>query len=274
MARIKEVREIPLADIEIGKAQVRLRDVAKDIDQLADSIQKVGLLEPIVVAETEKPGRFELITGQRRFLAYQELKKATILAAVLDERVDETTAKVLSVTENLVRRDLNQKDLIDVCTSLYYKYGSVRAVAEETGLPQHEISQYVKYPQLIPELRAMVDKGEVKVETALRAQKAASVKGKTDAAEAIQFAKEMAPVSGAQQKKIVEAREEKPDRPVDEIIEEAKTGGKVTQILVTLTSNVHRSLRRYSDQEGTSIDDAARMLIESGLSEKGFMEEE
>jgi ParB family chromosome partitioning protein len=273
MARIKEVRELQLADIEIGKGQVRLRDVAKDIDELADSIQKVGLLEPIVVAETEKPGRYELITGQRRFLAHQELKRKTILAAILDKRVDETTAKVLSVTENLVRRDLNQKDLIDVCTSLYYKYGSIRAVAEETGLPQTKISQYVKYPQLISELKTMVDKGEVKLETALRAQKAASVKGDTDVAEAVQFAKEMAPVSGVQQKKIVEVRQEKPEKPADEVIEDAKTGGKVTQILVTLTSNVHRSLRRYADEEGTSIDDAAGMLIEGALAEKGFIEE-
>jgi hypothetical protein len=38
MARIKEVKEIPLSDLEIGLGQVRLRDVGKDIDELADSI--------------------------------------------------------------------------------------------------------------------------------------------------------------------------------------------------------------------------------------------
>jgi hypothetical protein len=73
---------------------------------------------------------------------------------------------------------------------------------------------------------------------------------------------------------MVEAREREPDRPADEVMMEAKTGGKVTEILVTLTSNVHRSLRRYADDAGTFMDDAARMLIESALSEKGFMEEE
>ena len=65
MATIREVREIPLDDLVIGKAQVRKRDVAKDIDELAESIRVTGLLEPIVVAPADKPGKFEIITGQR-----------------------------------------------------------------------------------------------------------------------------------------------------------------------------------------------------------------
>src|SRR6516225_8742469 len=118
MARIREVKEIPLADLEIGKGQVRLRDVGKDIDELADSIRKVGLLEPIVVCPADTPGKYEIITGQRRFLAHRELKASTILAAILDDKVSEADAKVLSVTENLVRRELNSKDLIDACVPL------------------------------------------------------------------------------------------------------------------------------------------------------------
>jgi ParB family chromosome partitioning protein len=106
MARFKAITEIDMAQIDIGKGQVRLRDVGKDIDELAESIAKVGLLEPIIVSETGS-GKYEIITGQRRFLAHKALGRKQILAAVLDERVDETTAKVLSVTENLVRRDLN-----------------------------------------------------------------------------------------------------------------------------------------------------------------------
>jgi ParB family chromosome partitioning protein len=109
----------------IGEAQVRLRDVGKEIDELAESISKIGLLEPIVVYEAETPGKFEIVTGQRRFLAHQELKKPTIMAAILDGKVDEAEAKVISVTENLVRRDLNSNDLIDTCTYLY-KNGACR----------------------------------------------------------------------------------------------------------------------------------------------------
>src|SRR5438132_9477232 len=118
MAKIKGLKEIPLEDLVIGKGQVRVRDVGKEIDELADSISKVGLLEPIVVCPAEKPGKFQILTGQRRFLAHQQLRKKTIMAVILDEPVDEMSAKALSLTENLIRRDLNSRDLIDACTAL------------------------------------------------------------------------------------------------------------------------------------------------------------
>lgn len=270
---IKELREIPLADLAIGKAQVRLRDLSKDIDELAESIRVVGLLEPIVVCPADKPGKYEIITGQRRFLAHEKLGKKTILAAVIDQRVDEMTAKVLSVTENLVRRDLNKRDLIDVCTALYKRYGTIKAVAEETGLPSLKVSEYVKYDRLAPELRDLVDAGDVDIKVALRAQDAASATGTLDTAEAVKLAKEMAPMSGAQQSKIVKERSENPEISVDDLIEKAKTGEKITQILVTLTAAVHGSLQKYAKEEGTTQDDAARSLIEEGLSSKGFLEE-
>ena len=57
------------------------------------------------------------------------------LAAILDEKVDEATAKVISITENLVRRDPPLNDLIDACTALFKRYGSVKSVAQELGLP-------------------------------------------------------------------------------------------------------------------------------------------
>ena len=111
MGQIKEVVDLQMDSLEIGKAQVRLRDVGKDIDELAASIAKIGLLEPIVVAPGSAPGKFEIITGQRRFLAHKKLGAETIMAAVLKSAVDETQAKVISVTENLVVSDLNSKDL-------------------------------------------------------------------------------------------------------------------------------------------------------------------
>ena len=270
MVRIKEVKEIPMADLQIGLGQVRLRDVSKEIDELADSIRQVGLLEPIVVCEAETPGKFEIITGQRRYMAHQELQRVTIMAAVLDERVDETTAKVLSVTENLVRRDLNSADLIDACTHLYHKYGSMKMIADETGLPYAKVVLYVKYDQLVEPLRQLVDTG-LPIQTALRAQRAASVTGDIDVDEAVQFAKEMSPMSGAQQSKIVATRSKNPSLTAEDVIEDAKAGGKITQVVVTLSSEVHNALTQYARSQGTNSDDAAGILIRRGLYDNDFI---
>jgi ParB family transcriptional regulator, chromosome partitioning protein len=269
---IKEVREIPLADLVIGKGQVRLRDVGKEVDELADSIRVMGLIEPIVVCPTDKPGKYEIITGQRRFLAHQQLKRDKIRAVVLDHRVDEMTAKAVSVTENLVRRDLNNRDLIDACTALYKKYGTVRAVAEELGLPYNKVNQLVKYDRLQKNLRELVDKGDIDLKAALRAQDAASVSGKYDADEAVKLAKEMATMSGAQQNKLVKEIANNPTASVDEVIESAKSGEKIVQVIVTLGTVIHKSLQSYAKEEGTTQDDAAATLISEGLSAKGFLE--
>jgi len=273
VAQIKEVKEIPLAQLVIGKGQVRVSDVSKDVEELADSIAKVGLLEPIVVSPPDEKGRYEILTGQRRFLAHRHLNRDTILAAVLDSRVDETMAKVISVTENLVRRDLNSKDLIDACTTLFKHYGNLRTVAEKTGLPYPKVVEYVKYVRLEPELRALVDSNEVKLKTALRAQDAASVTGDYQPSEAVKLAKEMASMSGAQQTKLVKERREVPEKPIDDAIEAAKTGAKIVQVVVTLGAEVHQRLQSYAKQSGTTQDDAAASLIEKGLGAEGFLEE-
>ena len=274
MAKIAEHKDIPLVDLEIGMYQVRTRDVSKDIDELAESIRKVGLLEPIVVAPPGPNGKYEIILGQRRYLAHRLLQEETIRAGILDERVDEIEAKVLSVTENLVRRDLNRKDLIDVCTYLYKHYASINAVARETGLSTSKVSEYVKYDRLIPELKKVFDDGEVDLNAALRAQDALAAEGDPDPQECIKLAIEMTGMSGAQRKNIQNQFVENPSASVDEVVERAKSGEKVTQISVTLGHQIHRSLVRFAKAEGVTIDVAASQLIENGLSDSGYDEVE
>src|SRR4051812_26903198 len=208
MASSKEVRDIPLDDLVIGKGQVRTRDIQKGIDELAESIRVQGLLEPIVVCEAHKKGKYEILAGQRRFLACKEIGMKTI-EAIVREKKDETHAKVVSLTENLMRRDVTQKEKIDACTDLYKKYGTIKNVVEATGLPAREVSQFVKYDRLVPKLQKMVDTGEVDIKVALRAQDAAAAGGEEpNANEAIKLAKEMASMAGIQQKKVVKEREE------------------------------------------------------------------
>jgi ParB family chromosome partitioning protein len=273
-AKIVGVRELPLSSLVIGKGQVRVRDVGREIDELAESIAKLGQLEPIVVCPAREKDKFEILTGQRRYLACKQLKKDKIWACILDREVDETEAKVISVTENLVRRDLNRKDLIDACTALYRKYGSIKDVAAETGLRYNKVGLYVKYDRLAAPLKKLVDEGVVDLKAALRGQDAASVTGKLNEAEAVMLAKELTQMSGAQQASVVKKREEDPESDVSEIIEAAKTGEKITQIVVSVGAALHQSLKQYAKDEDTTIDDAASSLIEESLTGKGYQPKE
>ena len=78
MASIVEFREILLGDLIIGLGQVRTRDVSREIDELADSIAQVGLLEPIVVCPTEYEGKYEIITGQSLYCAEGTIRSTSI----------------------------------------------------------------------------------------------------------------------------------------------------------------------------------------------------
>ena len=270
MAKIVTDEELALDDLTIGRGQIRLRDVAAGIDDLARSIEKQGLLQPIVVCPIEGTGTYEIILGQRRFLACKQLGWRHIRAQVLDERIDEIEAKVLSLTENMVRRDISRRDKIDVCTALYKRYGTMKDVAEETGLPLKDVSQFVKYERLDPALKNLVDHDEVPLSVALRAQDAAAVAGPLDPGEAVMLAKEMAGLSGAQGRRLIRAREEAPDRPVDEVIESAKEQVRVTQVVVTLGPEAHSALQTFTKEEGTTQDDAAGTLIVEALQARGF----
>ena len=84
-------------------------------------------------------GRWEILAGQRRFLAHKYLKKNAISAAILDERVDELQAKTISITENLMRRKLSGKELKDGILYLYKIYGTIKDVVIATGLPQNQV---------------------------------------------------------------------------------------------------------------------------------------
>ncbi len=273
MAKIVEYREIPLDDMVIGKGQVRTQNTGQEIDELARSIEIQGLLQPIVVCQAREEGKWEILTGQRRFLAHKHLGKEKISAAVLDERVDEGQAKAISITENLIRRQLTGKELKDGVNVLYNFYGTVKEVVETTGLPRSKVSEYIKYPRLIKDLKDLVDEGVVDVNVAVKAQDAASDdEGVVNPEVAVQLAKETAPMSGVQRKKVIEAIKDNPDRNVDEVIEQAKTGSKVVQVIATVTQNVHAAIQQVATEEGANQDETVALLIEEALVDRGALE--
>ena len=273
MAEIVGFQDLPMADMEIGKGQARATRVDHGIGELADSIQKQGLLQPIVVCPGSKSGKYEILIGQRRFLAHQTLQRTTIWAAIMDEPVGEAEAKAISLSENLVREGLSTKDKIDACTWLYKRYGTVSAVVEATGLKNSEVAKYVKYDRLVPTMRAMVDDEGLDVNTALRAQDAAedNESGKINSTIASALAREMSRMSGANQKRVVEIVKTTPGGSISDALERAKSGERLIQVNVTLGPAVHRGLQRFAEDEEVSQDEAAASLIEESLLTRGLI---
>ena len=270
MPEIRDVKPLPLGSLKIGESQARLHQTEKGIDELAASIKAVGLLEPIVVCPGAEDGQYEIVAGQRRFLAHERLERPTIMAAILGEPVTGLDAKTLSATENIVRNELPRVDVVDIFVELYHRYGSIAAVSQKTGLERSRLEKYIKYDRLVPALKKMVIEKKVKLDAALRAQDAASVSGSTNVAEAIEFAQQMQEMPNIARNSVVKVRKQKPGLSPDEAVEEAKSGGQIAQFLVSMTTTQHALLKTYAQDEDTSVGTAARDLIVDGLSAKGY----
>lgn len=274
MAKILEYRDIPLDELVIGMGQVRTQSPGKGIDDLVRSIESQGLLQPIVVCPAREEGKWEILVGQRRFLAHKLLRRESIAAAVLDERVSSGEAKAISITENLIRRQLSGRELKDGILYLYNLYGSISDVVEATGLPKDKVRDNIKYPRLIQELKKLVDDGKVDVNAAVRAQDAATDEADAVKSEfAVMLALEMEPMTGTQRQRVTKVVKARPEKRVEDVIEDAKTGAQVTQIIATVTFDTHAALQRFAREEGTNQDEAAASLIEEALVVRGLLEE-
>ena len=97
-----QFHKVPVTSIKVSPERQR-KDV-KDVDKLADSISRIGLLHPIVVTRDN-----ELVAGERRFRAFQLLKEELIPVHYLDE-LNPTEARLIELEENVKRVDLTWKE--------------------------------------------------------------------------------------------------------------------------------------------------------------------
>ncbi len=267
MAKIKErYVEIPIKDIAIGKSQTRVRDVGRNIDELAANISKNGLLQQIAVAPSAtQKGKYEIILGQRRYLACKMLGMETIPCTVFDESIDPIEAKVISFSENIIREGLHNLDIIDICTALYKKYDSIPAVASETAIPEDLVRRYVKYDQLNPELKEKVDAGLIAQRNALRVQRAAAATGTDDPKKVADLAMEFNNLTSTQQKSVEVYITQQPEATLDEAVKASKEAPETKGLRIELLEHEHARLKQYASDEGMRIEEAAIELITEGL---------
>ncbi len=98
--------KIAIEDIKVDE-NVRIRKEVGDLQQLEDSIQKVGLLNPIVIDETG-----ELIAGYRRLFACKNLGMAEIEVTVIDMAGDKMGKLEVELAENFHRKDFTPEEIL------------------------------------------------------------------------------------------------------------------------------------------------------------------
>ena len=151
-ADFPRVVELDMGTIRANPRQPRRHFDEADLRALAASIERQGLLQPIIVIRLgEGEGAsYEIAAGERRWRAHKLLHKPTIFALVTKGAADE-----IALVENLQRRDLDPLETASALAGLreHHRY-SQEELATAVGLSASEISRMlrlVKLPSIVAE---------------------------------------------------------------------------------------------------------------------------
>ena len=268
-----EVRKIPVDHIEMGRFQARSSKIEEGLEDLADNIKKLGLLNPITVFERDD-GYYELIAGQRRFLAIKDiLEWSTIPARILPFDPGEVTAKAISLSENIMRVSLTPKDVENSIRLLYVRCGaSAYSISETLGIPYPTVLKVIKYEGLPETLKQDVNSGDIKVDLASRAVGAAlKDDGSIDEERASGIASVMKTLMPDQIKTMEKMAKARPAATVEELAVEAKKVPRAKRFQITLLMDEFEALSEYAKTEGIDERDAASRVVVNSLKDMGYL---
>ncbi|MDA1093941.1 MAG: ParB/RepB/Spo0J family partition protein [Acidobacteria bacterium] len=149
--------EVDIDQLTPNRVQPRTVMDEPQLEELAASIRRNGVIQPIVVRPGD-PGRFEIVAGERRWRAAQRaglLRVPVVVRNIPDDKLLE-----VALVENLQRENLNPIEEAEAYRRLTTDYGLTQeAVAAAVGKNRATVANYVRLLGLPPELQADVAGG-------------------------------------------------------------------------------------------------------------------
>jgi ParB family chromosome partitioning protein len=177
------VNTLPVDILERGRYQPR-RDFNKEsLQELADSIAAQGVVQPIVVRPIEKPGRYEIIAGERRWRAAQLAGLDEIPAVVRD--VPDQTAMAMALIENIQRDDLNPLEEAEALYRLLNEFELThQQIAQAVGKSRTTVTNLLRLLELNSDVKDFIHKRKMEMGHA-RALLALKEQAQSDAAKQV-----------------------------------------------------------------------------------------
>jgi ParB family chromosome partitioning protein len=149
--------EIPVDDISPNPKQPRRHFDEEALEELADSVRVLGVIQPVTVAR-EADGRYTIISGERRWRAARMAGLETVPVYVRE--VDDQTLHEMALVENIQRQDLNAMEvafslqrLMDECALTQDR------LSERVGKKRSTIANYLRLLRLPDEVQLAVKEG-------------------------------------------------------------------------------------------------------------------
>ena len=150
-AQLVSIQEIEIDKIVPNPYQPRTEFAQEKLDELTESIKMMGLIQPITVTKN-KAGKYQIISGERRFRASSAAGLKTIPAYIKD--VSEDAMLEMALVENIQREDLDPIDvalsfqrLIDECSL------TQEALSQRVGKNRATVANFLRLLKLPPEIQ-------------------------------------------------------------------------------------------------------------------------
>lgn len=160
-ASTDKLQNLPLDLIQRGAYQPRTDMHPERLQELADSIQAQGVIQPIIVRSIGE-GRYEIVAGERRWRAAQ-LAKLQEIPAVIRE-VPDDAALALALIENIQRENLNALEEASAYDRLLHEFQMThQQIAQAVGKSRTTITNLLRLLELNDEVKPFLEHGDLEM---------------------------------------------------------------------------------------------------------------
>ena len=156
-----DTNKVSIKDITRNKLQPRKHFDKESLDELANSIKKQGVIQPIVVRpDKTSEGKYEIIAGERRWLASQNAGLHEVPVVILN--VDDVKSLEFAIVENVQRRDLNPIEEAQGYQRLVNDYNyNQEKLSQFIGKSRSYIANSLRLLSLPEDILLMVQEGDL-----------------------------------------------------------------------------------------------------------------
>jgi len=157
------ISQLPLTQLTPGKYQPRTHFDEGTLTELAESIEKNGVMQPIIVrALNGQANRYEIIAGERRWRA-AKIAGLSAIPAIVRELTDKQALE-LALVENVQRQDLSPLEEAQGYQRLIEEFDYTQdELATIVGKSRSHIGNLLRLLSLPEDVRNLLDKGEISV---------------------------------------------------------------------------------------------------------------
>jgi len=275
-----KLKEIPIDQLEISDLNVRQQPYP--FGDLEDSIEKHGILNPLLVVESDNSGKYGVVCGSMRFHAARAVGLKTVPCVI--RNLSDEEAIVLSLTENIQRGDLTLEEEADGIAKLYEIHKSQKATAEAINKSENWVNERLQAKELVEVLKRHSD-SPLAVELPRNPTKVKQIAGLSkflfsdNEEKQVELFESLKDKNRRDVQRVVtqfrEIAEENPERfaedSVDDMVDDIFKVSHI-DVQITFSAKLSKGIEKVVEEREVAYEDVVEIALEQWLKQEGYLE--